>query len=176
LSDASGVAPILANFDGAIGARVPEAVRDAHQLAETYAAVAAEAATATPWSVIHGDAHVGNMYLSSDGRPSLVDWQLVQRGPWYLDVGYHLASTLTVQDRRRTERDLVRRYLDRLTANGVAAPDERSAWNALRRGFVHGFFLWGITVYVDPPITSALLERLGTAVDDHGGLRLAEPV
>ena len=34
---------------------------------------------------------------------------------------------------------------------------ERDAWPGLRRGFVHGFYLWGITLKVDPPITSALL-------------------
>ena len=33
------------------------------------------------WSVIHGDAHVGNLFLDAHGAPGLVDWQLVQRGP-----------------------------------------------------------------------------------------------
>jgi hypothetical protein len=32
---------------------------------------------------------------------------------------------------------------------------------------VHGFYLWGITQLVDPPITTAMLERIGTAVADH---------
>ena len=36
-----------------------------------------------------------------------------------------------------------------------------------RRGFIPGFYLWGITLKVDRRITTALLERLGTAVDDH---------
>jgi hypothetical protein len=91
----------------------------------------------------------------------------VQRGPWALDVGYHIASTLTVDDRRRSERDLVRHYLARLAAEGVEAPAEDEAWPGVRRGFVHGFYLWGITLKVDPPITTALLERLGHAVHDH---------
>ena len=47
---------------------------------------------------------------------SLVDWQLVQRGRWYFDVGYHIASTLTVDERRRSERDLLRHYLDALAS------------------------------------------------------------
>lgn len=42
----------------------------------------------------------------------------VQRGPWYLDVGYHIASALTVEDRRAHEDELVRHYLDRLVAAG----------------------------------------------------------
>jgi hypothetical protein len=94
----------------------------------------------------------------------------VQRGPWYLDVGYHLASTLRVDDRRRAERDLVRHYLARLAGHGVEAPSEDAAWLVLRHGLVHGFYLWGIRLKVDPEITTALLERLGTAVDDHDAL------
>ena len=32
---------------------------------------------------------------------------------------------------------------------------------------VYGFFLWAITLKVAPPITTAMLERLGGAVSDH---------
>ena len=162
-----GIREIRGNFEGPIGAKVPDAVRDADRLFRSYLTLASFASSVTPWAVIHGDAHVGNLFLDSHGRPSLVDWQLVQRGPWYLDVGYHIASTLTVEDRRRSEQALLRHYLERLAAHGVEAPAEEAAWAGLRYGFVHGFYLWGITLKVDPPITAALLERLGTAVDDH---------
>src|SRR5205807_4643220 len=114
-----------------------------------------------------GDAHVGNLYLDDAGRPSFVDWQLVQRGPWYLDVGYHMASALTIEDRRRSEQDLVHHYLGRLAAGGVEAPSWDEAWLGVRRGILYGFFLWGITLKVDPAVTSKLLERLGTAAADH---------
>ena len=162
-----GVDDIRGNFEGAIGAGVPEEARDAVGLAAAFQELAAATVSATPWSVIHGDAHVGNLFLDADGRPSFVDWQLVQRGPWYLDVGYHLASALTVEDRRRTERDLVGHYLDRLAAGGVEAPSHDDAWLGIRRGIVYGFFLWGITLKVDPAVTCVLLERLGTAAADH---------
>ena len=46
-------------------------------------------------------------------------------------------------------------------------PTEAEAWRGVRRGMVHGFYLWGITLVVDAHITTAMLERLGTAVDDH---------
>jgi Phosphotransferase enzyme family len=162
-----GIREIRGNFEGPIGAKVPDAVRDADRLFHSYLALASEAASTRPWSVIHGDTHVGNLFLDRDGRPSFVDWQLVQRGPWYLDVGYHIASTLAADDRRRFERELVGHYLDRLVAYGVEAPPEGDVWPGVRRGFVHGFYLWGITLKVDPAITAALLERLGTAVADH---------
>lgn len=170
LGKSRGVAEISYNFDGPIGAGVPEAVRDAQRLYDAYDVVAREAVADEPWAVIHGDTHVANLFVDANGRPSLLDWQLTQRGPWYLDVGYHLAATLPVEVRRRTEEDLLDHYLDRLAAGGVTLDRGADVWQSLGRGMVHGFYLWGITMKVDPPITTALLERLGTAVDDHGAL------
>ena len=162
-----GVADILVNFDGPIGAGVPAEVRDAQRLVDSLGWLAKDVIDADPWSVIHGDAHVGNLYLDAARRPSFLDWQMVQRGPWYLDVGYHLASALTVADRRRSEQDLVRHYLESLTFAGVQAPSLDEAWLGVRRGIIYGFFLWGITLKVDPAVTTALLTRLGTAAADH---------
>jgi hypothetical protein len=164
-----GRTEISANFDGEIGAGVPAAVRDADALYEAYSSLGRQVPSEEPWCVIHGDAHVGNVFLNADGRPSFVDWQLVQRGPWYLDVGYHMSSAITVEDRRANERDLVRHYLQHLAALGGDAPSEDEAWRLLPRGMVHGFYLWAITVRVLPEITAKLNERLGTAVDDHDG-------
>jgi hypothetical protein len=162
-----GVADILGNFEGPIGSGVPEEMRDAQRLVDSLHWLAKEVDGADPWSVIHGDAHVGNVYLDGAGRPSFLDWQMVQRGPWYLDVGYHLASALTVEDRRSSEQDLVRHYLERLSAAGVDAPSIEQAWLGVRRGIIYGFFLWGITLKVDPAVTAALLTRFGHAAADH---------
>ena len=161
-----GVPDILGNFQGPIGAGVPEQVRDAERLVAAFHVLAAVALKESPWSVIHGDAHVGNVYLDGEGKPSFVDWQTVQRGPWYIDVGYHLASALTIADRRQSEQELVRHYLQELTAAGVQAPPFDDAWRGVRRGIVYGFFMWAITLKVDPAITTRLLERLGTAASD----------
>ncbi|WP_436772257.1 phosphotransferase family protein [Yinghuangia sp. YIM S09857] len=162
-----GVREIRQNFESTVGAGVPVEVRNADRLFAAYEDVITGTADAEPWTVVHGDTHVGNLYLDGAGQPAFVDWQLVQRGPWYLDVGYHIASVLTVEDRRRTEKDLLRHYLDRLAAAGVDAPKWDEAWDGLRHGIVHGFYLWGITLKVDPAITATLLERLGTAAADH---------
>jgi hypothetical protein len=158
---------IRVNFDGPIGAGVPAELRDAQLLADTYRSLAGAVPGGGPWSVIHGDSHVGNLFLDGEGRPSFLDWQLAQRGPWYLDVGYHVVSALTVPDRRRTERDLLSHYLGQLAAAGVDVPSWDAAWHGFRRGIVHGFYLWAITLKVKPEITSVLLERLGTAAADH---------
>jgi hypothetical protein len=165
-----GIREISANFDSDLGRGVPAAVRDAGRLFAAYQELADVTRGAAPWSVIHGDAHVGNLYLDGQGRPSLVDWQLVQRGPWYLDVGYHIASALTVEDRRAHEEDLVRHYLAELRGAGAEPPGQRDVAVGLRLGILHGFYLWGITQLVARPITGALLHRLGTAAADHDAL------
>ncbi|MGV0046831.1 phosphotransferase [Mycobacterium colombiense] len=157
------------NFDGPNGARMPAEVRDAHRLVDAYRGLVA-GQTPAPWCVIHGDAHVGNVFLDATGTGSLIDWQLVQRGGWFLDVGYHIASTLTVDERRRTERDLLRHYLDALASRGVTPPASDDAWRATAFGMLHGFYLWSITTKVQPAIIATLLHRLGTAVADHDAL------
>jgi hypothetical protein len=162
-----GRAELEQNFDGPIGAGAPAEVRDAETLHKAFHAVCDDVATTERWCVIHGDTHPGNVFLDGNRRPSFLDWQLVQRGPWYIDVGYHLASVLSVADRRRSEHDLVRHYLERLAAGGIDVPLNEQTWRGLRRGMVHGFYLWGITLKVDPRKTAVLLERLGAAVADH---------
>lgn len=164
--EATTIDIISRNLDGPNGKGVPDDVRDARRLVDAYRRLASEAASGT-WCVIHGDAHVGNLFLDANGTASLVDWQLVQRGKWYLDVGYHIASTLPVPERRRNERDLLRHYLDALASHGVTPPPWDDAWRAIAGGMLHGFFLWGITTKVEPAIIATLLTRLGTAVADR---------
>jgi hypothetical protein len=139
--------------------------RDAHRLVDAYRVLMTP--ETGPWCVIHGDAHVGNLFVDGAGVTSLVDWQLVQRGKWYFDVGYHIASTLTVEERLRTEGDLLRHYLDALASHGVTPPPWDEAWPAIAGGMLHGFFLWSITTKQPPAVIATLLHRLGTAVADH---------
>ena len=164
---ARGLPEIRGNFEGPIGAGVPESVRDAEHLWESVGRLAARLPTSEPRCLLHGDAHVGNLYLDGTGHPCLVDWQLVQGGPWYLDVGYHLGCTLSPEERRRTESDLLAHYLDRLCSEGIDPPSWDDARRQMRIGLVYGFYLWSITLKVAPPITTAMLERLGSAVVDH---------
>ena len=166
-----GLPEIRRNFDGPNGAGVPPDVRDPERLVDAYRRLADEVANAHPYTVIHGDTHVGNLYTDGQGRPGFLDWQLVQRGAWSVDVGYHIASTLEVDDRRRSEDDLLKHYLDRLAATGVDAPSWESGRQAVRSGMLHGFFLWAITYKVEAAVIAILLQRLGTAVSDHEALQ-----
>jgi len=163
-----GVAEIQEQFDGPVGSGVPPEARQAEELVEAYRSLPAITGAAPTLCLLHGDAHIGNLFADAEGQPGLLDWQLVQRGPWYVDVGYHIASSLTVEDRRSSERDLLQHYLERLAAHGAAAPADDEVWLGFCCGVVYGMFLWSITQKVRPEITTVLLGRLGTAAMDHG--------
>jgi Phosphotransferase enzyme family len=157
-----GVDDIQANFDGPVGIDVAPEVADAPRLAKALRALAARG-EGPGWTVIHGDAHVGNLFLDAQGAPGLVDWQLVQRGHWGIDVGYHIASALATPDRDRCERDLLAHYLQCLGAHGIDAPGWDDAFDAYRAGIAYGYFMWAITLVVDPAIIRVLLQRLSAA-------------
>jgi Phosphotransferase enzyme family len=162
------VSQIQEQFDGPVGSGVPREARQADRLVEAYRSLPAITGAARTWCLLHGDAHIGNLFADVEGRPGLLDWQLVQRGPWYVDVGYHVASSLSVEDRRSSERDLLQHYLDRLAGSGVEVPADDEAWLGFCCGIVYGMFLWSITQKVRPEITTVLLGRLGSAAMDHG--------
>ncbi len=164
-----GLREISGNFEGPIGALVPDDVRDAEHLLEAVRRLARKTDEATPRCLLQGDAHVGNLFLDATGAPCLVDWQTVQHGPWYVDVGYHIGSTMSPEERRRSESDLLGHYLEHLAAEGVDAPSWDEARRLIRLGMLYGFFLWAITLKVAPHITTVMLERLGSAVADHDG-------
>jgi hypothetical protein len=164
---ARGLPEIRGNFESEIGAGVPHEVRDAERLMEVIVRVPDVLAAYDPRCLLHGDAHVGNLYLDAGNRPCFVDWQLVQGGPWFVDVGYHLGCAVPVDDRRQRARELLVHYLDRLRAEGGHPPPFDEAWNDIGVGMLYGFFLWAITIKVDPTVRAAMLERLGKAVADH---------
>ena len=125
-----------------------------------------------PQTVVHGDAHAGNIYFDSRGNPGSYDWQLVRRGSWAYDVGYCLTSVLTVDQRRMWERDLLCRYLERLQENEVrTVPDEQQAWRVLRRQSAYGFVAWLETLatggFHDSDICVDQGRRFATAGEDH---------
>ncbi|WP_019927553.1 phosphotransferase [Nocardia sp. BMG111209] len=156
--------------DGRTG-DIPEPVRRADRLLAAMAAMDARRAE-HPSCLVHGDLHTGNIYELADGSPGLIDWQVVQRGIWALDVGYHLATVLDPDDLAATERDLLDHYLDRLAAHGVTPPDRERAWWLYRAYLPYGMYLWGITRAVARPIVERLTGRLSAAVARHGSLDL----
>jgi aminoglycoside phosphotransferase (APT) family kinase protein len=98
-----------------------------------------------PPTLLHGDVHAGNVYYVRHGDGGLLDWQLALRGCWALDVAYLLTSSLTPEDRRAHERDLLDSYLARLRAAGVESPERDEAWTRYRQNTLYGVLMWLIT-------------------------------
>ncbi|MCB0994395.1 MAG: aminoglycoside phosphotransferase family protein [Acidimicrobiales bacterium] len=155
--------------DGRAAMLAPEN-RDAARLRAAMAAVSERAATG-PLCYVHCDAHAGNLYLDAAGQPGLVDWQMVQRGGWQLDVAYHLAAVLDVADREQHEQSLLQHYLDARAANGSPAPAFAEAWDLYRDALAYGFYLWAITYRVERAVTERFVERLGSAAEHHESLQ-----
>ncbi|MCB2072222.1 MAG: phosphotransferase [Novosphingobium sp.] len=152
-------------LDGPRGDNLTPEVRNGARLIEGMKALA-DRNEKRPEFLVHGDAHAGNIFRTSEG-PGLIDWQVLQRGSWAVDVAYHLCAVLPVELAEQEERRLLGHYLDLARGLGLSMPDEEEAWLLYREAVMYGFYLWGITRRVDPEITIQFTDRLGRAVMRH---------
>jgi len=84
-----------------------------------------------PQTYIHGDTHIGNVFL--DGRRvGFFDWGLSRVSTPLRDVSYFLTMTVDPDERRRSEDELLRLYLDALRASGGPAIGFDEAWSVHR--------------------------------------------
>ena len=129
-------------------------------------------AAAGPQTVLHGDPHPGNTYSLPGSRTGFYDWQLVRLGNWSHDVGYFLAGSLSVQDRRASERDLLSGYLEDLERAGVRAPGFARAWELYRATPAFGLGTWMHTIsagtFQADDVCVATIERFAAAYSDLG--------
>lgn len=159
-------------LDDGRAAPLDPAIADAARLNRALAALA-EQASARVETLVHGDTHAGNLFVLN-GETALIDWQVLQRSNWGIDIAYHIAAVLSVDDRRRSERDLLDHYLERLASRGIDAPSRDDAWEIYRSSLAYGYYMWAITRRVDRPITLEFVKRLGTAVSDHRTFELLD--
>jgi Ser/Thr protein kinase RdoA (MazF antagonist) len=131
----------------------------------------AAAAATGPLTVLHGDPHPGNTYALPGDATGLYDWQLARIGSWSHDVGYFVASSLGVDDRRAHERSLLDGYLDALRDAGVRhAPTSGAAWDRYRATPAYGLATWLHTLaagsFQPQDVCLATIERFAAAYDD----------
>jgi aminoglycoside phosphotransferase (APT) family kinase protein len=69
-----------------------------------------------PLTLVHADYRLDNLTFAADGRVTILDWQTTLWGPGPMDLASFVATSLTVDDRRRQEQALLARY-----ARGVGA-------------------------------------------------------
>ena len=84
-----------------------------------------------PQTYIHGDTHIGNVFLDGP-RVGFLDWGLSRVSTPLRDVSYFLTMSVDPDERRRSERDLLRLYLDALRAAGGTDIAFDEAWSVHR--------------------------------------------
>ncbi len=86
-----------------------------------------------PHTVMHGDAHAGNVYFRN-GAAGLLDWQAVRRGHPGRELAYTLITSMTTADRQAAERDLLAEYRHALATAGGPQLDGDDLWDRYRQG------------------------------------------
>lgn len=129
--------PLLKASSRRIADRTDIAVLTGRFIDDNYRAVA-RLIDEPPHTVMHGDAHPGNLYFR-DGRAGLLDWQAVRRGHPGRELAYTLVTSMAPADRRAHERDLLDHYRAALAAAGGPDLDREELWMRYRCGALYPY-------------------------------------
>ncbi|HVQ67044.1 MAG TPA: aminoglycoside phosphotransferase family protein [Bradyrhizobium sp.] len=131
-----------------------------------------------PQGLIHSDVHIGNWYRTGAGQMGLCDWQCLSRGHWLRDFAYAVTASLTPDNRRSWERELLARYIERFAEETGVKPDFDLSFLRYRQQIVHALAMWTITLCHSPLLpnmqpedtTLTMIERMTTAMADLDAL------
>jgi len=131
-----------------------------------------------PQGLIHSDVHIGNWYRTDAGQMGLCDWQCLSRGHWTRDFAYAVTASLTPDNRRSWERELLARYIERFAEKTGITPDFDLSFQRYRQQIVHALAMWTITLChsrllpnMQPEDTTlTMIERMTTAMADLDAL------
>jgi hypothetical protein len=99
-----------------------------------------------PYTLLHSDVHLGNWYISGEGRLGLCDWQCLGKGHWARDVAYALSTTISIEERRAWERNLLRRYLEQMRKKCGLSTSFDEAWDLYRQQIFLALMMWTPTL------------------------------
>ena len=154
-----------------LGDQLPAASRE---LAEVYVPRAEQVpdliAKGTP-TLIHGDAHLGNMFIDGD-QSGFLDWAMVGCAPGMRDVAYFLGNSVPTDLRRAQERQLIDRYCKGIAVHG-AALDVDEAWDQYKVHLISAWIAAVVTAGMGSKwqpieIGMAATMRADAAIADHG--------
>ncbi len=131
-----------------------------------------------PPTLLHSDVHLGNWYVTGEGRMGLCDWGCIVKGHWSRDFAYAVTAALTVDDRRSWERELLALYLDRMHAAGGERLGFDEAWLRYRQQTFQGLVMWTPTLCHSPllpdmqpeAVAVEMIKRITAAIDDLDSL------
>ncbi len=131
-----------------------------------------------PQTLLHSDVHLGNWYVTADRHMGLGDWGCVMKGNWARDFAYAVSGTLSVENRRAWERDLLRLYLDCVHAAGGERLSFDEGLLRYRQQLFQGLLMWTPTLCHSPllpdmqpeRVSIEMIRRTTTAIDDLDAL------
>jgi Ser/Thr protein kinase RdoA (MazF antagonist) len=163
-----------ANFSDRLGDRLSA---DRRRIYERFFAAPphfARVATGRNLSVIHGDAHVWNVFLPNDeseGGARLFDLDGWRSGLPATDLAYMMATHWYPERRRRFERPLLDHYHATLLASGIEGYDRAALDHDYRLAVLFQLIApvaMANNVGIPPAIWWSHLERIMLAIDDLG--------
>lgn len=110
-----------------VGRYIDDNYRSAAQLIDT-----------PPHTVMHGDAHPGNVYFRN-GSAGLLDWQAVRRGHPSRELAWTLVASMTPQARQAAQRELLDTYRRALAAAGGPDLDREELWRRYRQAALYAY-------------------------------------
>ena len=179
-------AALFARLQTAAWRRMPPAILDAApHLAEIAQRIAPRTAeikarlARPPFTLIHGDARADNLFFddSGGGAPTVraIDWQAVRLGRGGYDLAYFMATSLDAEIRRAIQDDMIRAYVDSLTAAGCACHSADSLREDVRDSLMDMVgFLGIIAATLDfgagrgLELARTMMRRLDEALADNG--------
>jgi len=131
-----------------------------------------------PKTLIHNDTHLGNWYITTAGTMGLEDWQGYALGHWSRDLAYTIATSVSVENRREWEKDLIRHYLKKLAAEGGYSLSFEHSFLLYRQQMFTALSQWTGTLTpgegapdMQPSETSLeFIKRITHAIDDLDAL------
>jgi len=106
-------------FEKRLDSNFPRSVRELGRHLKTSLPQVMDRLASPPWTLVHGDYQAGNIFYSPGSIAGVIDWQVVMRGRGAADIAHLLVRSLSPDDRRRWEPELLGHYHHRLCDGGV---------------------------------------------------------
>jgi len=154
------------------GAALPRNLRDRDHMQAAWDRLL-EVLQSCPQVIVHGDEHLGNLFMEQNGTPGFLD-PFARPDRWVLGYTYMTITGMDIIDRRNWEEPLLAHYLDTLTKYGAPAPSFEEAWYAYRCATIYPLLVWinNSGKWQPEYINTANSVRAGMAVLDHDAFAL----
>ena len=160
------------------GALPRGAASAAHAIGASYPAVMEELCVGNQ-ALSHWDYRVENLFYGPNGEFAVIDWQLMMFTNPATDLAYLLSSNIDVELRRRSEDELMARFLEGLARHGVPNYGRNDLERDLRKALLGVScipIIGGANFDLDNErshaLSEAIFSRMFQAIEDWEALKL----